>query len=50
MDEIDKKERLLKRLKVNEGKHKSNNAIMDAINGQGEKQLESIKEQGKKNN
>ena len=48
LDESDKKEGLWKRLKINEGKHKSIDAVIDAINDQGEKQLDAIKEQGKK--
>ena len=48
LDEIDKKEGLLKRLKIIEGKHKSIDAIIDAIKDQGEKQLDAIKDREKK--
>ena len=45
MDESDKKEGVLKRLKNIQGKNKDQ---LDPIKAQGEKQLEAIKNQGKK--
>ena len=45
LDESDKKEGLLKRLKNIEGENKDQ---LDAIKDQGEKQLDAIKDQGKK--
>ena len=45
LDESDKKEGLLKRLKNIEGKNKDQ---LDTIKDQGEKQLDAIKDQGKK--
>ena len=45
LDEIDKKEALLKRLKSIEGKNRDQ---LDAIKDQGEKQLDAIKDQGEK--
>ena len=45
LDESDKTEGLLKRLKNNKGKNKDQ---LDAIKNQGEKQLEAVKDQGEK--
>ena len=45
LDESDKKEGLLKRLKNIEGKNKD---LLDAIKDQRKKQLEAMKDQGKK--
>ena len=45
LDESDKKEGLLKRLKNIEGKYREQ---LDAIKDQGQKQLEGIKDQGEK--